>query len=410
MTRLQAGFSALDITPSPPSDGPLAGYAGRGRAVGVLDPIWVRALALQSGEVAVVLIAIDACAIAAGNADRISARVGDALGIPHEAVLVAVTHTHASYAVTDTEIPGLVGPADQDSVARCESNAVAAATAAWRDLRPVEATYTKFGLDGIAANRRDPSQPIQPGLAVRLAPGSGPGIDVLVLGTHPTVLGGDNRCYSGDLSGAVVRAAERRWGGRALVLTGAAGDVSTRFTRQGRDSAEADRLATLTIDRVGQMLPTATPLDATLAVATTEVTLPGRPRPEPTQIASWRSALLEQAAPTAEVGHRIAEDLGGLAMMAELPLGADLSARLAALRIGGLGMGFIPGEPVTALAASIEALAPDLQVVGYTGGYLGYLVSDDAGPGYERFISRAGTGTEAVLVDAFAELFSPPDI
>ena len=62
---------------------------------------------------------------------------------------------------------------------------------------------------------------------------------------HPTVLGHGNRLISADLFGAAQKSAESATGAPCAFVQGAAGDLSTRFTRRKQSFAEVDRLGTL---------------------------------------------------------------------------------------------------------------------------------------------------------------------
>ena len=69
---------------------------------------------------------------------------------------------------------------------------------------------------------------------------------------HPTTYGPENLLWSADWPGAARTAL-----GRDVVvgyLQGAAGDVSPRFTRQGRGAAEVSRLGGLLAAQVGDAL------------------------------------------------------------------------------------------------------------------------------------------------------------
>jgi hypothetical protein len=73
---------------------------------------------------------------------------------------------------------------------------------------------------------------------------------ILYFPCHSTVLGFDNTYISGDLIGYVVSQLERESKNVVLPLIGAAGDISTRYTRVKQDFSEVERLGNQIIDLV----------------------------------------------------------------------------------------------------------------------------------------------------------------
>jgi hypothetical protein len=67
---------------------------------------------------------------------------------------------------------------------------------------------------------------------------------------HSTVLGFNNTYISGDLIGYVVSQLERESKNVVLPLIGAAGDISTRYTRVKQDFSEVERLGNQIIDLI----------------------------------------------------------------------------------------------------------------------------------------------------------------
>ncbi|MFP4027735.1 MAG: hypothetical protein ACLFWL_08090 [Candidatus Brocadiia bacterium] len=91
---LAAGSARADITPEPGIQ--LAGDCGRHRPVeGVKEPLYARALVLESGETRLCLLSLDLLGATNACADEVRERVADALGIDSEAVMFHVTQNHA---------------------------------------------------------------------------------------------------------------------------------------------------------------------------------------------------------------------------------------------------------------------------------------------------------------------------
>src|SRR3954467_13863881 len=97
-SRCRVGFARADITPPVGIYHRMWGAALHDRATGIHRPLTATALWLAprgEGEVQVVL-GIDHCLLEGEEIALIRGRVGDAAGLPPEAVQVALSHTHGS--------------------------------------------------------------------------------------------------------------------------------------------------------------------------------------------------------------------------------------------------------------------------------------------------------------------------
>ena len=103
MNNLSVGFARVNITPMMGIG--VVGYFVPRFADGVLDELYVNALALQSGEDKVVLLALDNCGISRQVAMDYAASVSEATGIPEAAVILHCTHTHTAPPLIDPDMP-----------------------------------------------------------------------------------------------------------------------------------------------------------------------------------------------------------------------------------------------------------------------------------------------------------------
>lgn len=94
--KLTAGYARLDITP--PLGTPIGGYFRVRITKGVLDPIYVRAVAFGEGEKSALLLVLDMVSLREGTEDgnRWSEKIAQQLGLPREAVFVCCTHSHTT--------------------------------------------------------------------------------------------------------------------------------------------------------------------------------------------------------------------------------------------------------------------------------------------------------------------------
>src|SRR5690606_13141769 len=86
------GLSEVDITP--PLKAPIPGYLKDRHATAVKDPLFAKALVMESGGATAAVIVLDALYALRPEADRIRQRVFEETGIPLDHIFVSATHTH----------------------------------------------------------------------------------------------------------------------------------------------------------------------------------------------------------------------------------------------------------------------------------------------------------------------------
>lgn len=359
-TVLQAGWARSEITP--PLGLPMAGYLARSAlAVGVLDSLHVRCLALRQGRRTLLFVCLDWLSAEAQWSDRQRARLARKHGLRPTEVIVASTHTHSGPAVPIR--PFILGlPGDRAAraywsrVGRAIEDAAARALAV---LQPVDLAWTRGVIRGIATDRNRPARGrTQSILALRLRPlQGGPPAVLAIYGCHPTVLGPENDRYSADLHGAIARGLEARGFSCAVVANGAAANISTRFTRRVRSPRESERLAAAVVIRLDR-LPWRAARRVQLAASRRRLQFPLRPRGAPLP------------AGTSSVGERVWSELRKSRLFRLRSLGIEAVV----WRFGPLKLIALPLE-VGADTGAFLWRHGRMQVVGYANGYWGYLPS-----------------------------------
>ncbi|NPV49309.1 MAG: hypothetical protein HPY69_20380 [Armatimonadetes bacterium] len=219
---MRAGFADLDITPAPGEE--LTGYGyylGR-RATGTLDPLHARALALEEGGAAAVVVQLDLIGLTKEFVADVRMEMADTAGLPPENLLLHCTHTHSGPAIVPVE--GCGRPSEEFPLALREQ-VLTVIRRALDDLRPVRGT-SRFALDwpdGFAWNRIGGPDLDTHVRGVRIEVEGSLPIAVLSYSCHPVTLG-VNRQYSADYCGAVLQEFSV-YGTRALFLNGCCGDV-----------------------------------------------------------------------------------------------------------------------------------------------------------------------------------------
>ena len=154
-----AGFGQADITP--PNDIPMAGSGNTFRrlSIGVLDPLYVTAVALcdENGTVAL-FISLDVIGLNRELADPIRSAIADRLGMQRDAIFLTCTHTHngpdcntddsrvaadVNRYLTLTLLPGILSAA-KNAVKDLSPASISTAAGASNHINFVRRYYVKF--------------------------------------------------------------------------------------------------------------------------------------------------------------------------------------------------------------------------------------------------------------------------
>jgi neutral ceramidase len=222
---MRAGIGTAPITPAPPVY--LAGFGARTEpATSVHDELEARALYLDDGETAVVLVVCDLLGMSSGFSLPIRRAIASELLLDIGQVLISCTHTHQGpSAIAGTEAIGWPIPKGYADVLR--EGCVAAARAACAGAAQATLRYARAPLpDGFAFNRR--GLPFdEPWFGVLDVLGDDGRIGVVAnLSIHPVLLGPRWYAVATDWVGPMRRTLESSLGGTAIELTGALGDIN----------------------------------------------------------------------------------------------------------------------------------------------------------------------------------------
>ncbi len=108
---LKAGFARVDMTP--PFGTPLAGYYEARYADGVLDPLYLNALALNDGEKTIVIVTADVLMVRMDVCDMLRAMIEERTGVPADHILINSLHPHTSLRIGGKVEKGGVVVSDQ---------------------------------------------------------------------------------------------------------------------------------------------------------------------------------------------------------------------------------------------------------------------------------------------------------
>ncbi len=397
---------------------PLAGYLNRILpAVGSHRELYLRAAVFSSDDQAVSLCLLSGEVLSVDSAltRRLRDAIGREFGLPPQAVMLAATHTHASAAgLTHFPVPGqheaVFGVYAPERVDQFVAVALTAVRQAFAARRRVSLFSGVGQTQGIAANRRDPAglhDPSLPFLLARDDSGAAPAsaaAAVLSYACHPTILSADNRLYSGDLIGTACALLEAS-GQVVLGLIGAAGDISTRFTRRESSTAEVERMAA-ELARAVQSAELRPLPDERLGCACQPVTLPVNPAPDRDQLAHMlaRARARLAATPPAHPQRRVVEaEVEGLEVQVSLGQRPDhIDTEVQVFALGRAFIVALPGELFVQYGLElIAALAPaPVLIAGCANDYVGYVTTPQAASGYEADSAIVPPEAGALLLKA----------
>lgn len=401
---VRVGVSVVDITP--PVGLAMTGFGARTLpAEGVHDPLTARALVI--GDTAIVVA--DVLGIEAAMSERIRTRCG----LPASAVVVAAVHNHGG----PVSMAGRLGAdADPDYLSVLESGCVEAIIRAHESA--VEASlHFGYGVDpDIARNRRHADGAVDRSLPVLVACNqAGEAIAVLTsYACHPVVLDATNLLWTADYPYFLRTEIEKAFPGAVcLFLTGCAGDLNTGHSAHASLSLAKNSARTFEAAQ-----------DIGRAIAKCAIAAKLEPIAEP-EVAFAEEFVrldferreverLDLLAQQWEAGAENASSLQSLAFpiwarwarrFAEAPL-VPISARVSALRWGGLGLVALPGEVFAETSIDIRCLSNLAGfVICYADDNPGYIApeSEYTSGGYEVDEAHRYYGMPATFAKGSAE-------
>jgi hypothetical protein len=402
--ELLLAATSLDVTPPPGHR--LDGYSARtDLATGAADPLRATIIWLSTAdEPGVLWLTLDAIAVGKDLTTELAVAAGAAAGIPASHVVVSASHTHSGPSGWTGEIhPVIPAERERDLVDALTTKVRATCLA----RRPVTASWRSVEVIGVGTNRHRRSGPHDntAGILALHSPEGSLEAVLLDFACHPTTYGPENLRYSADWPGAARAALAPAVVG---FLQGAAGDVSPRFTRQGRGAAEVARLGGLLASRVrealagpGLALPQSAP-----AIRRTTLDLKVREIPSAAEAARLVVAAEGRANGQDDPSGRIAQTrldgARGQARMAAVPLPDSLELPISVVTMGDVCWVNLPVELFAVHGASLQADSthPVTRVVGYTDGYYGYVVDHSAAESgaYEALITYFDQPTTTQLI------------
>lgn len=220
---MRAGYSKVEITPGWQLELAGYGYYLHRALQGVHDPLWARALAMESNGRASLLISCDLVGLGEPLVARIKKELSSSTGIPEDAVMLCCTHTHSGPATAFLRGCGQVDPRYVDWL---YPQILQSGLDAFSQMSGVESiSWHESPVEGVGFNRvYGDAGPVDPNvrtLMIRRAD-TRP-VMIVNYACHP-VANGRNDMVSADFPGCAMRTIEEH-GIDCLYLSGFCGDI-----------------------------------------------------------------------------------------------------------------------------------------------------------------------------------------
>ena len=426
MTKYTAGFARLDMTP--PLGVPISGYFEPRYGKGVLDPLYINAVAFGDGEKSAVLLVADLCGLGGVAGNEWPGQVAEAVGVPKESLILCCTHSHTTPALTKDEMY------DAWLLRRLKD----AATMALDDRKPVtDVRWAEGRAEGMTFVRR---WKLSDGTVMTNPPGSvrdmivGPACECddtirmvqilredapeILLGnfqSHPDNIGGEY--YSADYPGAFRdRVEQLRENSRCVFLDGCEGQMITIDRRLPHVPASHEK-ATTHGKKLAEIAVAL--LENTVSTNMTGISFGQKPvdlktKRDPARVPEakriielYESGRWEEYAPTKKQANYLVAESRKLVMLENLKQDYR-STLVSAISFCGLALVGLPGEPFNEVGVQIRdnskfAVTCPLCLANGSHGYFPTALAHDQG-GYEAYNTPYVRGTAEQLADTADEL------
>jgi neutral ceramidase len=432
--ELRAGRAAVRITPA--AGVPMGSSYGLTISTGVHDDLYTKALALESGEARVAIVACDLISLRRALVVELRREVERVTGLSADRVMLHATHTHCGpqmHSLFLNLIGGEAARMGEKYRTELPGKVAEAVRLALADLQPARAWWGIGREEHVSFNRRflmkdggvvmNPN-PRSPDL-VRAVSGIDPAVPVLYFDSpdgkplatwvnfamHPAIAGGPT--FSADYPGRLAAVLAKIKGPEMLTLftMGTAGDVNhldVTAKDQERGQRQVERVGEILAADVIRTYSTLRPVrDTTLRFRRTRLRLPPR---------EYNAAELEEARrnfprygarngpPFLDVvkAWRVMES----AELAGAPLEADVQAMSLGDEVAWVGL---PGEIFVDLGKALKNASPFAFTIvsGMSAsGTISYVPTRVAFPqgSYEVTSSRVAPGGGEALIEAAAAL------
>ena len=224
-----------------------------------------------------------------------------------------------------------------------------------------------------------------------------PIMGIIVHNCHPTILSGDTPYFSSEYPGYVISELRRLY--RDVYFTfmqGAAGDVSTRFTRPSQEYDAVVALGNNLVNKVSELMKEEVELVPFNKINYAFEVLPLQHEFNPIDISNLSDSLTDREIETIHTGAKVRENLSKKLHT------LDKQVMISKLELGPYRLVFCPNEAFSSYIDCIDTKYGAL--VGYSNGYSPYMtgINDDFIT-YEKFTDTLTVETKQKYMDILSK-------
>jgi hypothetical protein len=401
---IEVAFAKTSITPIPPKGHELAGYISRiGKSSGVHDNVEARMMLLEH-QPAILLVNLDLLGVDSQILNLVREIAEKEIG--QVKVITVATHTHSAPATLFTNPLLTFGEKTfrEEYFKFFEEKIRMALSNLPNNSERCEVRVGRNIVEGVATNREDPCRKIDSELLIVkfTSLNKVKGI-ILHYAIHPTVLGPENLLISKDIVEYVLCGIYSALGiSVGLFLNGAAGNISTRFTRKAQTFEEAKRLGSI-ISRQALNSTFKRSTIKAVDVSVIEVSIVFK---EYVQDEILGYLNLSPGARDRRI-EAIREGVEALRRLRPFLLRAKSSqkAEVINLKVGEVSFIFAPFEIHSDISLTLKSKVREgiLALTGYTNEYFGYLTPFKVSPSYESLMQFIDDWSREKILSAFFE-------
>lgn len=407
---MRAAWKQYDLTPT--GEFYLIGYGDRFQsrrepARGIHDRIYGSALLLEAEAEEYLIFNADMIEFLADFCDDVRDKIEKQYGIKKDHILISATHNHQSVRDYHRTWPtGKYSAAYEDFLIQ---TIVHSAEDLRKELTEVRIFTGKTVVEGYYGSRLHAGQPADNEvILVEFRTKERAAAGIINWAVHSTVLSPENALLTAEYAGAVRRELKERLGYEPLIITGAAGDCSTRGYGQGKDFDELERVGRGTARAIAAISP-----DQELflnAGESRQITYPVRydMREQHEDIRRTIEEIKEKPELVpAGISPGFYEKCLKNKLMIET---VDIELFSTVLDLGDLILVVVPGELSSRFGKEIKALSKEkcILICGYTNGFMHYMMpKEEYGRSMETIESLYPAGTIEEYVDRIKHAVLP---
>lgn len=378
LNRMEAGWSKRRITPDKPVL--LSGYKPVRMSEGVNDDIYVKVLTLRKSEKLIFIVMIDLIAVDKRLVKMLEEQIAERHG-KHASVIVSATHTHSGPVGTLDTSQGLLenmqavfGDWDQEYVDYVNIQILEAVKESIETLSQCDLKIVDTEIEGIVENRNVKDGHADNRLfALELTNAMDKKVLVCHFACHLTVLNRKNTFMSKDLAFGIEKALpEYDFVG---YLNGAAGDLSTRFTRKKASIEQVIAFGNRIAAQINAVLENVGTTDVTtleISEYTINLKTSRAIHPYEQEVRKIEKEIHKEQSKQVALGLETFEVISkNIQSMTHYPI--DFFH----IQINGYHFVTFPGELYSSLLGE-DAYDLNVRVIGYTNGYCLYLPDEHA--------------------------------